>query len=203
MRGRMALLVVVGALYGWTAGAESDTAAKPGVGPVRLQHKQQKQERIGHIKEQKQENSAFQKSLEGMTPEQRKAAVADHRKTQAQENKAFNQQQHAENMAFLKNRLANNPKLTDTQKDELINYFEQQYTEGVDFRSTQHQENVAFFQSVANNASLTQEQKKQAIRDHFKEQKGENKAFVHEQKSENKAERIKIKSEVDASSTNK
>jgi len=197
---RFVLLVIAGSLYGVMAGAQEAPAAKAGTAPVR---QQQKQERVGHIQDQKQENSAFRQSLEGMTPEQRKAAVAEHRKTQGQENKAFNQQQHAENMAFLKNRLANNTKLTDTQKDELINYFEQQYQQGVDLRTTQHQENVTFFQSIAGNSSLTQAQKKQAILDHFKEQKGENKDFVQDQKSENQAERTKIKSEVESSSATK
>ena len=203
MSSKFTLLVIVGSLYGVVAGAQQTPAVKAGTGQVRQQRQQQRQERIGHIQEQRQEDAAFQQSLAGMTAEQRKAAVAEHRKTQGLENKAFSQQQHAENMTFLKDRLANNTKLTDAQKDELINYFEQQYQQGVDFRSTQHQENVTFFQSIANNSSLTQAQKKQAILDHFKTQKGENKDFVQDQKSENQAERAKIKAEVEASSATK
>jgi len=200
MSGKFVLLVIVGFLYGLTAGAEQASGTK---GRVRQHRQQQKQERVGHIKEQKQENAAFRQTLKGSTPKERKAAVIDHRKTQGQENKAFNQKQHDENMTFLKKRLANNKKLTNVQKDELVNFFEQQYQQGVDLRSTQQQENVTVFQSIANNPSLNHAQKKQAIRDHFKEQKGENKAFVQEQKSENQAERAKIKSEVESSSGTK
>jgi len=120
MNGRFVLLVIIGCLYGMMAGAEQNKATRPaakaGTGKVRQQRHQQKQERVGHIQQQKQENAAFRQTLKGMTPEQRKAAVIDHRKMQGQENKAFNQKQHAENAAFLKNRLASNKKLTDTQK---------------------------------------------------------------------------------------
>ena len=136
MSGKFVLLVIVGSLYGVMAGAQQTPATKAGTGQVR---QQQKQERVGHVKEQKQENTAFRQTLKGMTPKERKAAVIEHRKTQGQENKVFNQQQHAENTAFLKKRLESNKKLTDTQKDELINFFEQQYQQGADFRSTQHQ----------------------------------------------------------------
>ncbi len=79
MSGRFLLMVMVGSLYGMMVGAQTP-APKPVSGPVRQQRQQQKQERVDHIQQQKQENAAFRQTLEGMTPEQRKAAVAEHRR---------------------------------------------------------------------------------------------------------------------------
>ncbi|MBI2440273.1 MAG: hypothetical protein HYV35_02765 [Lentisphaerae bacterium] len=200
MNGRLILMAMVGSLCGGAltlAHEDADHSHQ-----IR-QIQKQEQERREHIKQQKLENAAFRESLKGMTPAERKAALAAHRQAQFEENKDFRQQQHEENLAFLKARLAKNSKLTDAQKEELINFFEEQYQESVDFRAAQHQENVAFFESIANDASLTMAQKKEAIRDHFKTQRAENKAFLQEQKSENQAERAKFKSEIDSSSETK
>ena len=162
----------------------------------------QKTEREQHWAQQKQENEAFRKSLEGKTPQEKKAAIEQHRTTQFQENKTFSQQQHQENMDFLRQRLANNNKLTAAEKDELINYFENQYSENVSFREKQHSENVSFFEQTANNSNMTQEQKKEAIKAHFAQQKEENKSNHEEQKAERKTELEKIRSEVKAQNQN-
>ena len=85
---------------------------------------QQKAERKVHRTQQQEENKAFHDSLQGLTAEQKAAALKAHHETQSQENKTFNAQQHQENSTFLKNRLASNTKLTDAQKSELISFFE-------------------------------------------------------------------------------
>jgi len=163
--------------------------------------KEQKEKVIQHRQEQKQENKAFRETLKDKTPEEKKAAVIEHHETQYKENKAFREQLHTENMTFLKDKLAGNKKLTDSQKSELTNFFETQYQENVSYRDKQHSENVAFFQQIANDSSLTQEQKKAAIKDHFATQKTENKQHVEEQKTERKDEKQKIHSEVKTQAT--
>ena len=98
-------------------------------------------------------------------------------------------------MVFLKTKLANNNRLSDFRKSELINYFENQYQENVSFRDTRYGENIAKFESIANDSNLTQEQKKAAIKDFIAQQKSETKQHLETQKSENKSEWQKIHSD--------
>jgi len=146
----------------------------------------QKEKKKAFWSEQKAENKEFRQGLKDLPPEQRTAAVAQHRETQFGENKAFREKIHSENTAFLKDKLANNKKLTETEKTDLINFLENQHQENVSFRDQRHSANMAFFEKIANDSSLTQEQKKQAIKDHMAQQKSENKAHREEQKSNRK-----------------
>ena len=157
---------------------------------------EQKTERKEYRQEQKSENKAFRETLKGKTGEERAEAIKSHHEVQQVEKKAFNAQQHQENMTALKNKLANNTKLSDAQKAELIEQFESQYQENVSFRDARYAENVAFFEQIANNADMTQEQKKAAIKAHFATQKAETKEHVQQQHTENKALRQKIRAEV-------
>lgn len=91
--------------------------------------------------------------------------------------------------------MANNKRLSDSQKSELVRYFENQNQENVSFRDARHAENIAKFESIANDPNLTQEQKKAAIKDFLAQQKAETKQHIKTQKSENKSEWQKIRSE--------
>ncbi|MBU4200054.1 MAG: hypothetical protein KKG09_05300 [Verrucomicrobia bacterium] len=156
---------------------------------------QQTQERKAHFQQQKSENKEFRQGLKDIKGQDKTEAIVEHRETQYQENKGFIQTQHTENMAFLTERLANNKKLTDTQKSELTSFFESQYHENVSFRDTQHSANITYFTSVANDTSLTMDQKKAKLKAYFKSQKATTKDHIQQQQSERKAEREKIKSE--------
>ncbi len=159
---------------------------------------EQKAKVQGHRKEQQEKNKEFRAGLKDMKPEDRKKTMGEHRETRYQENKAFHQKTHERNMSFLKEKLANNKKLNDAQKTELINFFESQYQENVSYREAKHNENIAFFEKIANDSSLTQEQKKAAIQGHRQAQKEENMKHREEEHAKKKAEREKIHSEVKA-----
>ncbi len=103
---------------------------------------------------------------------------------------------HQKNRDFLKNKLANNTKLTDAQKSELANYMESQNQENISFRDQRHSENVAFFKQIANNPDMTMEQKKAAIKAHREEEHNKTQEYFQEQKVENKSEKEKIRSEI-------
>lgn len=159
---------------------------------IKTQRIQQKKERQKQIQQQKLENKEFRQSTKDLQGKEKTDAIVQHRETQYQENKAFTQQQHDENMAFLKEKLAKNTKLTDAQKTELTTFFESQYQENVSFRDKQHNENIAYFQSVANDSTLTIDQQKAKLKEYFAQQKSETKEHIQQQKSERKAERDKI-----------
>mgnify|MGYP006992560538 CR=1 FL=1 len=105
-------------------------------------------------------------------------------------------QLHNENMAQFKSKLDSNPKLSDTQRAEILDHYETQYRENLSHEKTQRVENRQFFNQVADDPNMTQEQRKQAIREHFNTQKQENIQEKQQQKIENKAEKKKIKSEI-------
>lgn len=153
---------------------------------------------------QKQENQDFKKSLEGKTPEEKKAAMEAHRKTQQTENaafqgqmkdtrKTFNAANHEERMAKLQEMLAGNKNLTDAQKAEMISFFENQYQENVTHSDANFASNQAFFAETMNNADLTPEQKKAAIKEYMEKQKAAGKEYIDKQKAESKGEMQKIK----------
>jgi hypothetical protein len=159
---------------------------------IKAQRVQQKKERQAQIQQQKQENKEFRQSTKELKGTEKTDAIVQHRETQYQENKVFTQQQHDENMTFLKEKLATNTKLTDSQKTELTTFFESQYQENVSFRDTQHGKNITCFESVANDTTLTMDQKKAKLKEYFTQQKSETKDHIQQQKSERKAEREKI-----------
>ena len=157
-------------------------------------HQGQKQKRMEYRQEQRHENKEFRTGIKDLSSEERVKAIHEHHQTQFSENKAFREQMHNQNAEFLKTKLANNKRLTDAQKTELINFMENQSQENVSFREKQHGENVAFFEQIANDPNMTQKQRKQAIKEHFATQKNENKDYWTAQKSEKKEFRQQLKS---------
>jgi len=105
------------------------------------------------------------------------------------------QKRHDAFIAKLKERLANNTKLTDAEKTDVVAFFEQQYKENVAFRSEQHEENMKFFDTLIGGTDTTAEQIKAQIKAHFASQKSENQEHRATQQGERKAEREKIKAE--------
>ncbi len=101
-----------------------------------------RQEQVEKEQEQYQllqgENKALREDSKEKTPEEKAGVIEAHRRTQFQENRDFNAHMHQENMDFLKSRLAGNAKLTDAEKTELIDFFENQYQEDVSFSEQRH-----------------------------------------------------------------
>jgi hypothetical protein len=105
------------------------------------------------------------------------------------------QKRHDAFIANLTARLANNKKLTDAEKTDIVAFFEKQYKENVTFRSEQHDENMKFFDTLIGGTDTTAEQIKAQLKAHFAKQKGENQEHRATQQAERKAEREKIKAE--------
>lgn len=163
---------------------------QPGTGAAKTvtEFKQeQKREKMQHRKQQREEGKAFKKSLKGKSREEKKLAVLQRHEQRYNETKEFNSRHHAENMAFMKEKLAENKKLTEARREEIINQAEAIYKQDCDFLERQHDENAAFFKKIADDAGLTQEQKKAALKKHFSEQRAETKAHKAGQKKAGKA----------------
>lgn len=116
------------------------------------------------------------------------------------------QKKHDEMIATRKEQLAKNKRLTDAEKQGVINFCEQQYKESVDFRNTQHAETMKFLDSLARQTDLTKDQIKDKLKAFMEQQKAENKDNRAKKKEERQAERAKVKSEIklnNQASTNK
>lgn len=105
------------------------------------------------------------------------------------------QTKHDGMVAKVKERLAANTKLTDAEKQDILDFINTQYTENVTFRNTQFDENLKFLDELAGMADLTRDQMKEKIKAHIEAQKAENKKHREEQKGERKAEHEKVKAE--------
>ena len=134
----------------------------------------------------REENRSFRQSLKDKSPEEKKAAMLQHRQDIAAKREAFHTQNHTESMEALKAKLARNTRLTDAQKNELLDYYEKQYQGNSDFYAKQAAGNHAFFEKIANDSTLTQAQRKEAIRQHFAERRQENKDYRQSQKEARK-----------------
>ncbi len=119
--------------------------------------------------------------------EQREAKHAEHMEKW--------QKHHDEAIARLKARLAGNKKLTDAEKQEIVTFFDTQYSENKTFRQSQFEENMKFLDEMAAKTDLPREQVREAIKAHFGKQREENKTHHAEQTTERKAERQKIRQE--------
>ena len=91
-----------------------------------------------------EENQAFKKSLEGKTPEEKSAAIKAHREEEHQDKESFYEKTHKDHMSAVKEKLANNSKLSEQERNELINFYEEQYQDNATWRNQQYNKNTAF-----------------------------------------------------------
>ena len=127
---------------------------------------------------------------------ERLEAAKERHEAKYQERKTEVEKRHAERMAKLKARLDASNRLTDPQKQEIMAFFEQQYTENMTFWNKQHEENVTYLGGLIARNDLTGDQIRQMIRDHVTVQKAEWEKERAQQKTEGQAEKAKIKGEV-------
>lgn len=132
--------------------------------------------------QKKSEAQAFRESLKLTDKGARQKAMADYRAKRAAEDRAFGEKLHQENMAFLKTKLAGNQKLSEGQKNELVNLMESRYQDSVSFREKQQTEGAAFYQKIEADDSVTEGQKESAIRAHKEKQKADYKNFREQAK---------------------
>ncbi len=146
--------------------------------------------------EPKQESPELREALKKKKLEAKQAAIQQHREAQLAENQAFQQAMHDRQMAEMKAKLAQNTKLTEVQKNEILASREKQ-TEGKKaYQDQRRSEDAAFFQKLAEDPKMTEAKKREAIREHFQSQKPANKAFRQQQVAASQSEREKIRAEV-------
>jgi len=98
---------------------------------------------------------------------QKTAPIQDLSNVQQAENKISKDQAHLANMNFLKSKFVSANKLTDAQKEDLVDCFESQYSKPVLLSEERYKGKVVYFEQIINNLNLTQEQKKAAIKARF------------------------------------
>jgi len=113
-----------------------------------------KKKQMDSAEKRYQDDAAFRESLKGMTPEQRKTAMAANLQKRESEAKASMDKRHADDMALLKQNLDKDKTLSDADKKKQIDSAEKQY-----------QENIAFWESLK---GMTPEQRTKAIDERFK-----------------------------------
>ncbi|MCX5681049.1 MAG: hypothetical protein NT079_02000 [Candidatus Omnitrophica bacterium] len=102
-------------------------------------------------------------------PKEKIVPIQDLSTAQQKESEISKVQAHQENMDFLKNKFADNSKLTDAQKEDLVNFLEGEYRAPVVLSEQRYHGKVVYFEQIVNNLNLTQEQKKAAIKARFKQ----------------------------------
>jgi hypothetical protein len=122
--------------------------------------------------------------------------IKEKRDTEFKARVAGFQKKHDEMVAKRNERMAKNKRLTDVEKQDIINSFDQQYKENMDFLTAQHEKAMKFLDSLAAQTNLTKDQVKEQLKAFVEQQKAENEAHRAKQKAERQAEWAKVKSEI-------
>jgi hypothetical protein len=164
------MVIVIGLVLGGLGTAHAG-AQQSGQGAVFQQRENTAVEK--HQRELKADNKKFRESLKDMSKADRVKAIEEHRLTRFRENDAFRQKLHEDEMAFLKERLSANTKLTDADKEDLLRVFDEQYKENVLILRQRNADMMVFFEKTANDPALTTAQKHEELKNYFQQQKAD------------------------------
>jgi hypothetical protein len=117
-------------------------------------------------------------------------AVKARREQEYRQNRARVKVVHEKYMAFLKEELVKNKKLTEVQKSEILAFSDNQHKKNDTFLDSQHKEDVTFFDKLNADITLTADQRKVAVKAFFKKQR-ENVGMHHRQRRLENREEIK------------
>jgi hypothetical protein len=159
---------------------------------------QQKEKVQAYHQQHKTENKSFWEGLKTLSPQDKVAAIANHKNERYQENIDFYRGLHSENMEHFKTKLAQNTKLTDAQRQGLINFREEQYQETVGFRAQQHNEDMSFLEQLAKDSNLTNEEIKSQLKANRQQQRNAAQQHRQQQRVERQAKRQEIRSKLPA-----
>lgn len=173
-------------------------AQKTGGGKAFKQGQKAKVEQ--HKMQQKTENKEFRTTLKGMEPEVKKAAATQHREIQYNENKNFRDKMQQEKKEFVTQKLANNPKLTEDQKNAIASQMDVQHQENQAYRDQQHQQNMIEIQKIMTDKNMPSEQKRAALQASLAKQRSENKDYRNTQKTENQEFKNQMKASAQSNS---
>lgn len=151
----------------------------------RRRNPEMKQKVQEHRRQQQGENKEFRKGLKDMPKEERGAAVKQHREKQYSENREFREGIHAERRARFEEKLSNNKRLSQEEKQELLRFLDEQHQERGEFRDKQHEENMSFIDEISSYEN--REERRNAMKAFRQKQQEENKAFRESQRSERKS----------------
>ncbi len=150
-----------------------------------------------HRKQQKAENKDFRKSLKhsDLSQDQKIVAIKGHRETQNEENTDFHGKMHKESVGHITAKLAENDKLTDTQKQEILNHREERYQKNIAFRTQQYEENTRAIDQILGNENLSPAERRTQMKEFRTGQKKGNKERRQARRKENKEFRQSFKPE--------
>ena len=140
--------------------------------------------------EQKQEDKDFKKTLEGKSPEEKRAAIQQYHQAQSEKGKSFQRPVHDKQVAASKTKLVQNTKLSEAQRNEALASREKRYNE-IRARGEQRRaENAAFLKKIASDPNMTKEQKQEAIRAYFQSQKSSRQTLRQQKKTGMKTKEV-------------
>ncbi|MFH1128652.1 MAG: hypothetical protein V1699_04525 [Candidatus Omnitrophota bacterium] len=125
---------------------------------------QQKAKSQKYMQQQREEQVAFLKTLEGKKSKDIVAVMVPYFEAQYQDLRKFNIQRQQQGLAFAKNQLATNSELTDAQKVDIIKRVAINFQEELLLNDQQYNEDVLFRNEIAKNPNMTQGQKLAAIK---------------------------------------
>ncbi|MCK5581666.1 MAG: hypothetical protein KAJ18_10400 [Candidatus Omnitrophica bacterium] len=149
-----------------------------------------------HYQQQKEENRGFRQTIKELEPQERTNAIIGHRNRQYRKNISFHETLRGENMTCLTERLSQNSKLNDSQKNEIIAFTESQYQKRKAHRQQQHNENNTFITKSGNATGLSPEDRKARAKEHQKTQGEENKQFRQTQRKAAQDKRQEIRAQL-------
>lgn len=146
-----------------------------------------------HREQQKQENQDFRKSLNNLEPGERISSIKEHMGEKYQEKINFQKTLHQEKMTKLRDQLSQNEKLTEAQKNEIIDFHDNQYNNNMKFHEQHYSENLNFIDELD---KTPKENHKELSQLHRNEIKAENMEHRKQQKLEREKFRQSIKNDV-------
>lgn len=147
---------------------------------------------------QGKDSAAFFDSLKTLSPEKRweKLKTMFQSDKLLQPEKTFRHDMFTDKMTELKQQLATNNQLTDSQKNELLAFYSQQYNEDETFLEKAHTDLLAYVTKLDNDSSLNFEQKEQALKDFGQKNKPAMEAYYTKKKAAEQAELDRISKEM-------
>jgi hypothetical protein len=93
------------------------------------------------------------------------------RESQRAKRMASKDARHQKQMTELIAKLAQDKKLTDAQRNEILATKEKQYQDNLTRMNQRQKEDAAFFQKINNDPNMTPEQRQEAVKKHLESQK--------------------------------
>jgi len=142
-------------------------------------------ERItAHREQQREKNQNFRQKLKNLKPQERLQAIRAHREDLFRQNREFARSMHQERLEHLKQRLAQNDWLTESQRAEALRLAEEMFQKRLRFQEERHRQEMEFMQQLE---GMPAEQRRQAAADYRRRRRSEIQAFRERMRAERRS----------------